>query len=354
MNGLARWFGVGVLWVGAGLVHANPPAQVVSAQIEERRVVETLESLGSLAAKESVAIASSVTERVESIHFQDGERVKKGQVLVRLYSQEEQASLDELRIATENARRQYERFLPLFQRGDVSQSILDERKQDLDLARAKEAVMKARLAKLTIVAPFAGQLGVRQISEGALLTQGTVVTQLQDLTELKLDFHVPSRFLKELKEGLEVAATTDAYPGQIFKGVIETVLPQVDRVTRTIQVRAKLDNASGALLPGLLMKVQLQQTPRTALFMPETAVVPMADKQFVYVLKEDENNLFKLMRRQVQLGSREPGWVEVVSGVKAGEWVVSQGALKVRPGQLVKKLEQLNRKSDFADQGDAL
>jgi membrane fusion protein (multidrug efflux system) len=271
-----------------------------------------------------------------------------------LYSQEEQASLDELRIATENARRQYERFLPLFQRGDVSQSILDERKQDLDLARAKEAVMKARLAKLTIVAPFAGQLGVRQISEGALLTQGTVVTQLQDLTELKLDFHVPSRFLKELKEGLEVAATTDAYPGQIFKGVIETVLPQVDRVTRTIQVRAKLDNASGALLPGLLMKVQLQQTPRTALFMPETAVVPMADKQFVYVLKEDENNLFKLMRRQVQLGSREPGWVEVVSGVKAGEWVVSQGALKVRPGQLVKKLEQLNRKSDFADQGDAL
>lgn len=327
--------------------------QVVATPVTQQTIVNSLEALGTLHARESVALSSTVTERVASIHFNDGDTVKKGQVLVRLVSLEEQASLAELKIATEDAQRQYERFVPLFRRGDVSQSILDERKREWDLARAKEQVVQARLDKLTLVAPFSGRVGLRQISVGALLTPGTVVTSLVDMSEVKLDFSLPSRFLSELSIGHKVEVTTDAYPGEVFVGEVETLLSQVDVTTRSVQVRAKLDNSSEKLLPGMLMKVSLQQTPRAALFVPETAIVPVAEKQFVYVLNPHENGLFKLVRKQVKLGSRQPGLVEVVSGLKMGERVVSQGALRVRPGAIVQALDNVKRLSDFADQGES-
>lgn len=332
-------------------VQAKAP-QVVTATVTEQQIVETIEALGALSARESVALSVSVTERVESIHFQDGDQVKKNQVLLRMVSKEEQASLDELKIATLDAKRQYERFVPLFQRGDIAQSVLDERKRDWDLARARESVLQARLEKLTLVAPFAGRVGLRQVSEGALLTPGTVVTELKDLSEVKLDFGVPSRFLTELSVGHKVSVLTDAYPDQVFYGAIETILPQVDATTRSVQVRANLDNRQGLLFPGMLMKVTLQQAPRQVLFIPETAIVPMADKTFVYVLRPDEGELFKLQRREVKLGMRQPGLVEVVSGVKQGEQVVSQGALRVRSGQVVRAIDHIERKSDMAVTGN--
>lgn len=243
---LKRWI---LGWLLAGfsfMAYANSNApQVIVGTVTGETIIETINALGTLSARESVALSVSVTERVESIHFQDGQQVKKGQVLLRLVSQEERASLDELNIATHDAKRQYERFVPLFQRGDISQSILDERKRDWDLARAREAVLQARLEKLTLVAPFSGQVGLRQISEGALLTPGTVVTELKDLSEVKLDFTVPSRFLSELAVGLTVSTETDAFPGKTFSGQIATILPQVDPVTRSVQVRASIDNSAG-------------------------------------------------------------------------------------------------------------
>lgn len=346
------------VWLFASLpffAFANPnPQQVIVGQVTGETIVETINALGTLSARESVALSVSVTERVSSLHFQDGEQVKKGQVLLRLVSEEERASLAELKVATQDAQRQYERFVPLFQRGDVAQSVLDERKRDWDLAKAREAVMQAKLDKLTLVAPFTGQVGLRQVSEGALLTPGTVVTELKDLSQMKLDFTVPSRFLTELSTGLNVRAETDAYPQQAFTGQVETILPQIDPVTRSVQVRANLDNAKGLLMPGMLMKVTLQQQPRSVLFIPETAIVPIAERQFVYKLNPDENGLYKLQRVQVQLGMRQPGLVEVVSGLKLGDKVVSEGALRVRPGQVVKALDRLDRKSDMADQDQAL
>ncbi|WFE69095.1 efflux RND transporter periplasmic adaptor subunit [Thiomicrospira sp. R3] len=346
------------VWLLASLsffayANSNVP-QVIVGTVSGETIVETINALGTLSARESVALSVSVTERVESIHFQDGQQVNKGQVLVRLVSQEERASLDELNIVTQDAKRQYERFVPLFQRGDISQSILDERKRDWDLARAREAVLQARLEKLTLVAPFSGQVGLRQVSEGSLLTPGTVVAELKDLSQMKLDFTVPSRFLTELAPGLTLSTETDAYSNQRFSGQIETILPQVDPVTRSVQVRANIDNTEGLLMPGMLMKVTLQQQPRSVLFIPETAIVPIADKQFVYVLNPDEDGLFKLQRKQVQLGMRQPGLVEVVSGLKLGDKVVSEGALRVRPAQLVRALDKLERKSDMADQEDKL
>lgn len=334
-------------------VLSNPNApQVVVAKVEQRTIVNSIEALGTLVANESVDLNASVTERVISLHFEDGQQVEKGQVLVRLHSREEEASLRELKIATEDAKRQYERFVPLHRRGDVSQSILDERKRDWDLARAKEAVLEAKVDKLTIRAPFSGRVGAREISLGALLTPSQVITRLQDTSKMKLDFAVPTRFLTELTPGHRIEATTDAYPNEVFVGEIETVMPQVDVITRGVQVRAVMMNEQARLYSGMLMKVRLQQAPRQALFIPETAIVPIADKQFVYVVMPQEDGLAKLARREVVLGAREPGLVEVVSGLKLEQTVVSQGALRVRPGMVVKPMDGLKRLSDNVQQSE--
>ncbi|MBE0492884.1 MAG: efflux RND transporter periplasmic adaptor subunit [Thiomicrospira sp.] len=333
---------LGLLLGSFGLTsQASQTQSVVSAKVFEKQIVETIQALGDLNASESVDISASVTEQVESIHFNDGDYVKKDQLLVQLRSAEERASLAELKIATNNAKQLYDRYLPLYTRGDIAQSTLDEYKREWDLARAKEAVLQARLEKLTLKAPFAGRVSIRQISEGALLTPGTKVTELQDLTQVKIDFSVPSRFLTELSVGDRVVTKTDAYVGQDFIAQIETILPRVDVKTRSVQVRAKLTNPDGLLVPGMLMKVELQQKPRSVLFIPETAIVPIAEHHYVYQLMPEANGLYKISRKQVALGMRQPGLVEIKTGLELGDKVVSEGALRVRPGQVVNAMDKL-------------
>lgn len=349
-----KWLLLSLSMVLSNSVLANKTApQVVAADVFEQTIVQTIESLGTLKASESVEISSTVTERVQSIHFQDGDQVKKSQLLVQLENQEVRANLTELKIATENAKQEYQRYLPLFRRGDVSQSTLDEFKREWDLARAKESVVEARLNKLTLSAPFSGRVGLRLISEGALLTPGTIVTTLQDLALLKLDFSIPSRFLTELNVGDQVVAHTEAFPEQTFTAEIETILSTVDVATRSVQVRAKLSNENDILLPGMLMKVSIQQTPKQALLIPETSIVPVAENHFVYQLIAQPDGLYKVARKQVQIGLRQPGLVEIKSGLNVGDKVVSEGALRVRPGQVVKALTKIERKSEYAIEGDA-
>lgn len=332
----------GFLLASYGLtLQANQPQSVVSAQVFEQKVVEYIQALGDLKASESVEISSTVTEKVDSIHFNDGDLVDKAQVLVQLKNAEELATLDELKIATNNAKQLYDRYLPLYKRGDIAQSTLDEYKREWDLARAKEAVLQARIDKLRLSAPFAGRVSLRQVSEGALLTPGSVVTTLQDLAEMKLDFSVPSRFLTELNVGDQVVAKTDAYVGQEFVAQIETILPTVDIRTRSVSVRAKLSNPDNRLLPGMLMNVELQQQPRSVLLVPETSIVPIAEHHYVYKLVLESDGFYKINRVKVTLGLRQPGLVEVKSGLKLGDKVVSEGALRVRPGQVVKAMDKL-------------
>lgn len=341
---------IGFLLASYGLIsQANQPQSVVSALVFEQEIIESIQALGDLKASESVEISSTVTEKVDSIHFNDGDLVEKGQILVQLKNAEELATLDELKIATDNAKQLYDRYLPLFNRGDISQSTLDEYKREWDLARAKEAVLQARIDKLKLIAPFAGRVSLRQVSEGALLTPGSVVTTLQDLAEMKLDFSVPSRFLTELNVGDQVVAKTDAYVGQEFVAQIETILPTVDIRTRSVPVRAKLSNPDNRLVSGMLMNVELQQKPRSVLLVPETAIVPIAEHHYVYKLVLESDELYKINRVKVTLGLRQPGLVEVKSGLKLGDKVVSEGALRVRPGQIVKAMDKLPVQSKAAE-----
>lgn len=346
----AVWLVVFVFTLQPDLVVANPNVkvtQVVATDVWQDNWHKSLETLATVKAKEEVAITSVVAERVVAIYFDDGDFVTKDQVLVELDSAEIKANLAELKVALANSEQEYQRYLPLHQRGDVSKSVLDAQKRELEMAKAKLAAMQAKLDRLTIKAPFAGQVGAREVSLGALLQPGLVVTHLVAIDDLRLDFSLPSRFLANFKLGDKVKATTDAYPEKQFIAELVTILPQVDSRTRSVQLRAKIDNSDGILYPGILMKVSLEQPDKQVLLVPETAIVPLSEDHFVYQLLPAENNLYRVKRVQVQLGERQPGLVEITSGLQLGDKIISEGALRVRPGQLVKALDKLPQISPY-------
>lgn len=310
-----------------------PPAVFVStARVEPW--VDRLEALGNLEARESVVLTATVTDTVSKIYFDDGDRVEAGQLLVALTQEEETAQLAEARAALAEADRQYRRVATLVEQGTASKSLYDERRREWDTARARLAALESRLADRLIKAPFAGVLGLRNLSPGALVQPGTVIATLDDDRVMKLEFNVPSRYLDLLRPDLAIEASTRAYPDQVFQGSLKAVDSRIDPVTRAVRARALLPNPDRLLKPGLLMHVVLLYNPRQALVIPETALMPAADKQFVFVLEGAESN--KVVKRELQLGSRQPGKVEVVAGLQAGDKVVSDGTLKIRAGQAVK------------------
>jgi membrane fusion protein, multidrug efflux system len=326
------------LFVLVPLANAGPPQKqeakpvpVIVSDVRVDRFVDRVEALGTLKANESVSVTANVTETVSAIHFDDGQRVEEGQVLVEMTSAEEHALLEEGSVRVAESDRQYERIKSLVAQRSASESLLDERKRDLDTARALLVAIESRLADRLIKAPFAGVLGLRNISPGSLVEPGDLITTLDDDTVMKLDFAVPSVFLTDLKPGLGIEAKARAYGGRNFEGEIHSIDSRVDPVTRSIQVRALIPNPDRALRPGVLMQVELLRNPREALVVPESALLHQGQEHFV-VLVADGN---VAERRQVRIGARRPGEVEVVDGLTTGDRVITHGNDKVRPGQEV-------------------
>lgn len=313
---------------------AKPPTQVIVAEARLAPFTDRIEALGSLRANESVSLTASVTDTVSAIRFDDGDRVSAGQVLVELTSREEQAQLQEARASAQEAARQYERVVSLESQGTAARSLLDERRRDSAIARARLDVIKSRLADRLIKAPFSGVVGLRDLSIGALVEPGDLITTLDDDSIMKLEFQVPATFLEVLRPGLAIEARARAFPGREFDGQVKAVDSRINTVTRSIRVRAVLPNENGMLKPGMLMQVVLLKHPREALVIPEEALLPLGDKQFVLVV-ENSGDDSKVARRAISIGGRRPGEVEVLSGLQAGDHVVTQGALKVRPGEKV-------------------
>jgi membrane fusion protein (multidrug efflux system) len=293
---------------------------------------DRVEALGTLKANESVTVTANVTETVSAIHFDDGQRVEKGQILVEMTSAEEHALLEEARARVAEAERQYDRVKSLVAQRSASESLLDERRRDLDTARAVLVAIESRLADRLVKAPFAGLLGLRNISPGALVEPGDLITTLDDDSVMKLDFAVPSVFLTDLTPGLGINARTRAFGERSFEGEIHSIDSRVDPVTRSIQVRALIPNADRTLKPGLLMQVELLRNPRESLAVPESALLQQAEDHFVMVIGEGD----LVERREVRIGARRPGEVEIVDGLIAGDAVVIHGNDKVRPGQQVR------------------
>lgn len=345
-----RWLlALGLSFASLGFTsHSVANQLVIKSLVEEASVTESIMGLGEVIAKRHVELQPSVTERVVAVHFSDGDWVEAEQLLVTLDQAEVRAQLAEVAVRLQDAERQLNRLQTLQARGDVSQAAVDEADLMRQTLRAQRELLAVRLARLEVRAPFAGRLGVRQVNEGAMASPGLVITDLIELDEVLVDFNLPARFLSDVAVGQQVSLESNLIKTDDLIGEVVTVFSSLDPATRTFAVRAKFSNSDYRLLPGMGMTVRLDKAPRNLLRVPETAIVPMADQNFVYVLKPQDGELFKLERREVVLGARQPGWVEVVSGVSVGESVVSQGALRVRPGQEVKVAEQLRQISEFA------
>ncbi|WP_371377584.1 efflux RND transporter periplasmic adaptor subunit [Thalassotalea aquiviva] len=304
---------------------------VKTTNVIEAKFVDEVEALGTAKANEQVNITAQYSDLVESIHFSDGDRVKKGDILVELVKAEEQAKVKELEANLAESTAQLNRYKELLQKKVAAISELDDQKAKTDAIVARLSSAQAVLDSLTIRAPFDGQLGFRQVSVGALVRNGDVITSLDDLDTIKVDFAIPERFLPTLKIGQSIEAGNIAYNDKTFEGKVTSIASRVDPSTRTIVIRAEIPNPELKLRPGMLMTISLVRNVEQVLQLPESAVIPFEDRHFVFVV---EDNVAK--RKYIEVGRRKPGVVEILSGLEQDEQVVIEGALKLRDGAQVK------------------
>ncbi len=327
------WLGsllVLLVTAGSAFVQAQAlPVVAVTATLDTFR--DTTEALGTLRANESVALTVNVAETITAIHFEDGQIVEQGDVLVEMMSAEEGALLVEAETNVRESKRQLDRIQQLVKAGTASESLLDERQRDYDAARARLAATQSRLKDRIVKAPFSGVLGLRNVSVGALVSPGDVITTLTDNSQMKLDFTVPSVFLASLSPGLPVVAASRIYRGELFHGEVRSIDNQIDAVTRAIRIRAILPNPDKRLKQGMLMTVDLFMNARENIVIPEAALLPQGEENFVVVAVDKDGATFAEKRR-VTLGSRRVGEVEITSGLSEGERVVTDGGFKAKPG----------------------
>lgn len=322
----------GLIAGNAAAAPAGPPAAAVIVEAARvASVADTLEALGTLRANESVEITAQVADVIAAVHFDDGERVREGQLLVQMSNAEEAALLIEAQSQAEEAERQYERVRTLVDQGNAPASQLDERRRDAQSAQARVKAVRSRLDDRVITAPFGGVIGLRQVSPGAMVSPGTLIATLVDDSEMKLDFPIPALYLGAIAPGAAISAQSPTYPGTTFAGVVTSVDSVVNPATRSITVRARLPNADRQLVPGLLMTLLVSRNAREALEVGEGAVIPRAARSFVYVVDPNASPPVAT-QREVTTGARRPGRVEIISGLAAGEFVITHGTLKVRPG----------------------
>jgi membrane fusion protein, multidrug efflux system len=310
---------------------SNAPAFVTLAPVRAERISQKLEALGNARANESVDVSSKASNIVTAVRFRDGERVKRGQVLVQLDDAQVRADVAAAEAALTESESQYNRSRELMSTQVLSKSSFEQLEATLKANRARLASAHARLEDTVIRAPFSGRVGLRRVSVGTLISPGAVITTLDDTSVIKLDFSVPENFLAVLREGLSVRASAPAFPGRTFAGKVASIDSRVDVSTRSVTVRALLANEDGVLKPGMFLNVSLANDERQALIIPEEALTPEAERQFVFVVADG-----RAERREVRIGGRRPGSVEIINGLNAGEQVVVEGTQKVRDGSVVR------------------
>lgn len=328
------YIGLVLLFLTSPALAQKPPQPVFIAEAKKDQFEDRVEALGTLRANETIVLTATVTEPVTAINFEDGQRVKAGDILIEMMSKQEAAELDAEQATVEEARRQVERLQPLVKDGAASKSILDQRQREYETARARLDEVKSRISDRVITAPFDGVLGLRNISVGAVLQPGMKITTLDDDSTMKLDFSVPAVFLSAIKTGLEIEAKSNSFDGKTFKGTIVSIDSQIDPITRSMTVRAIIPNEEHLLKPGLLMSVEILKDPRKAIIIPEESVIPVGRETHVFVVETLEGKDIA-KKRAVKLGSRRPGDVEILEGLNEGEKIVTHGTMNVSDGAVV-------------------
>tara|TARA_B110000444_G_C18800972_1_gene577444 strand:- start:331 stop:1383 length:1053 start_codon:yes stop_codon:yes gene_type:complete len=311
------------------------PIYVTLHKAEKKSISDITEALGTLKAKESVDITSSVTETIADIYFDDGQIVKKGTLLANLDQQEELAQFDQEKASLVELQRDVKRLEKLVKQRSASQTELDKARTEVIKAQFRIVEIEARIADRQIKAPFTGVLGLRNISDGALVSAGVIITTLDNIDILHLDFSIPAVLLTKIEPGQRVTATSTSYE-RIFSGVITAMDSRVNVVDRSIIFRAEFKNYNSLLKPGMLMRVNVESASREAILVPEETLFSKERNHFVWLINNKKNTV---SLRQVELGNRVPGEVEIVSGLAVGEQIIQGGFVHMRPGAVVTSLK---------------
>lgn len=311
---------------GAAAGPAKAPAVEV-AKVETMRLMDETQAVGSLRSRQGVVMRPEVGGRVKQIFFNDGQRVRKGQVMVQFEDQLQWAQLAqakaELAIAEANHRRNQE----LVQQNFISKRSLDESGAALEVARAKLALADATLQRLKVLAPFNGTVGLRQINVGDYLKDGADMVNIEDMDAVLVDFRLPERFQAKIRAGQTAQLTVDAIPGRPFTAVVQAVDPLIEANGRSVGVRACIDNRQQPLRPGMFVRVNaVFGTREKALVIPEEAIIPQGGRTFVVkVVAGEKPDTWVSERVTVKVGLRQPGKVEILDGLAAGDTVVTAG-----------------------------
>ncbi|MGE4405262.1 efflux RND transporter periplasmic adaptor subunit [Pseudomonas sp.] len=339
---------------------APPPAISVEARTARRLDWQSrLPAIGTLKASQGIDLSVEVAGTVSEVQFRSGEKVAKGQPIVLLDSEVEQASLAAAEADLALSRLEFQRARSLLERQAVSRSEFDRLNAELQKADASVAQLRASLAKKRVLAPFAGTIGIRQVDVGDFLAAGTPIATLQDLSTLFVDFYLAEQHVPLLALGQRVQLQVAAYPGERFEGVISALNPKVETTTRNVQVRAELANPDGRLLPGMFADLQVLLPTRTAqVVVPETAITYTLYGNSVLLVGEgtppqgvtsDEPYLV-VERRFVTTGERRDGLVLILDGLEGGERVITAGQLKLDNGTHVSLADTRTLESEPAQQ----
>lgn len=320
---------------GPGAGGGGGPVSVEVAQVKTIALQDDAQAVGSLRSRQSVVLRPEVAGRIAQIGFAEGQRVRKGQLLVQLDDVLQKAELSQAQAQLSIARANLKRNEELVAQAFVAQRVLDESRAALQVAEAQVALAQARLARMRVVAPFDGTVGLRNINLGEYVKDGADLVNLEDTSQLTVDFRLPERYQTRIETGQFVKVELDALPGKTFSARVQAVDPLLDANGRSIAVRAVLPPAPGGeLRPGMFARVTtVFATNDAALVVPEEAIVPQGGKQFVVVLvKEGEGDGAKLVSRrtEVQLGVRRGAQVQIAQGVNEGDTVVVAGQQRLQ------------------------
>jgi membrane fusion protein (multidrug efflux system) len=307
------------------------PLMVKAAPARAATLSNEISAVGTLVANESVMIRPEVAGRVAAIHFNEGQPVAAGARLISLDAAEVRAQLEASRADERLAEQRSQRTDELFRKNFISQQALDDAREAWRKTTARRQEDEARMAKTELRAPFAGIVGLRQVSAGAYLRAGDDIARLDKIDVMKLDFRVPETYLGKIKREQQVRVRVDAYSDELFQGRVYAVETTVDEKTRTVMLRARVPNPGARLKPGMFVRVGLELDSRSGVVVvPEQAINPRGDKYFLFKVVDG-----KADRVEVALGVRRPGEVEITKGVAAGDMVITENQPMLQPGMPV-------------------
>ena len=334
---------------------APPPISVTVADARQALWNKQIKAIGTLIAFQGVDISAEVSGIVQSINFESGQEVKKGQLLVKLDNQSEIASLESAKAQYDVDHNRYQRFIQLKDENFVTGNVLDEQISLVDISKSKISIARAALAKKSISAPFPGKLGIREIDLGEYIAPGTAIVTLQSVDRLLLDFTLPESNFRDLAVGQLVSFEVRSYPGRNFSGKVTAWDPILDENTRNVRIRAEVDNKERFLAPGMFAEILVEGTQKIpVLTVPETSIFYNIYGEAVYVLETpeatetDPNPGYILAARQIDVAYRTNGSAGIRSGIKAGDLVVTAGQIKLYPSlrvAIVDDVQELEQSS---------